>query len=464
MQAFDRHARHHRTGVLQLAAVSGFIDAVHAAQQQRQQHHAHQQRKQDHAGRDKYQLIARRKRLAGGQEQRDREHARQGNGAAHAGKGSDQQLAQRVVGELHRLLLQHALAETLHNPEPAEAHHHQRAVDQDNVGKQHPELDVGIGVGGVNRGADNVRQLQAEHQEHHAVEDELQHLPDAVGAQAHRQRRLTDNAGAGNGHARCDRRQNAGDAEMFGNQVGGERQQQQQHGLRRRIVAAPAAQQTQRFTIEPADRHARNQAADRDFEELDAGAAPGKHHGAHRHRNGELQRDQAGGVIHQRLALHNRHDFLRNASLADDAGERHGVRRRQHRRQREGGDQRNTRHHPVDEVADADHGNQHQHQRQADNFPAMVQELADRRLPAVGKQQRRNKQHQEEFRIEIDMQAERGPGEQRAGEDLHQRQRDLERQDARGHPGERHHQRHNENSEEDFHAFLRRIVKSEKML
>ncbi len=233
------------------------------------------------------------------------------------------------------------------------------------------------------------------------------------------------------------------------------RQQQQEHDLGRRIVAAPAAHHPQRFTVGPGDRHAGQQAADRHFEEFKGRAAHGEHHGAHRHRDGELERYQAGRVIHQRLALEHAHDRLGNPPFADDAGQRHGIGRRQHRRQREGRHQRNARHHGVDQITDADHGDQHQHQRQAENFTPVMQELARRRFPAVGEQQRRDEQHQEQFGIKVDVQPEMRPGQQGPDGDLHQRQRHLERQHARHHPGQGDHQDQNEDCKKDFHAFLR---------
>ena len=69
----------------------------------------------------------------------------------------------------------------------------------------------------------------------------------------------------------------------------------------------------------------------------------------------------------------------------------------------------------------------------------MMKKLVNRRFPAVGEQQRRNKQHQKQLRVKIDMQAESRPGKQRARGDLHQRQRDLKRDNTGGDAGERHH-------------------------
>lgn len=97
---------------------------------------------------------------------------------------------------------------------------------------------------------------------------------------------------------------------MFRDQVGGKRQQEQQNNLRRRLVAAPAAEEAHRTTIQPAHDKPGEDTADGDLEELDRGTADGKDHRAHRHGDGKLQRDQAGGIVHQRLALQNSHNFF----------------------------------------------------------------------------------------------------------------------------------------------------------
>lgn len=97
---------------------------------------------------------------------------------------------------------------------------------------------------------------------------------------------------------------------MFGNQIGGKRQQEQQDDLRGGLVTAPAAEEAHRAAIRPAHHKPGQHAANRHFQKLDGGAADGKDHGAHRHRDGKLERDQAGGVVHQRLTLQNTHDFF----------------------------------------------------------------------------------------------------------------------------------------------------------
>ncbi len=223
---------------------------------------------------------------------------------------------------------------------------------------------------------------------------------------------------------------------MFGDQIGGKRQQEQQDDLRGGLVTAPAAEEAHRAAIRPAHHKPGQHAANRHFQKLDGGAADGKDHRAHRHRDGKLERDQAGGVVHQRLTLQNTHDFFRYPPFPDDTRERHGIGRRQHGRQRERRDQRNARHNPVDQKADADHRYDHQRQRQAEDLAPVLNEFASWRFPAVGEQQRRDKQDQKQLWIKFNMQTKGRPRQKRANGDLHQWEWNLKGQYARHYPGE----------------------------
>ena len=241
------------------------IRRLNLLQQNRQQDHADKQREKNDARSQEHQLIARRERRAVRQQQRNGEHTRKGNRPAHAGERRHQQLARRVLAKRQRFFLQKTQAKALHDPQPQETHANQRPVDQNDIHEQHPGLDVRIFFGGGKRRLHNAGQLQTEHQEHHAVKHKLQHRPDAVGAQTHRQRRGAHHAGAGDGHPGGYSGQNAGEADMFGNQIRGERQQEQQNYLRSGLIAAPAAQQAQRAAIQPAYRDPGEQAANRHF-------------------------------------------------------------------------------------------------------------------------------------------------------------------------------------------------------
>ncbi len=85
---------------------------------------------------------------------------------------------------------------------------------------------------------------------------------------------------------------------MFGNQVRREGQQKQQDDLSRGFIATPAAQKTQRAAIQPTDYKTRQNTADSDLKKFQRRAADGKDHRPHRHRDGEFQRYQTGGVVH----------------------------------------------------------------------------------------------------------------------------------------------------------------------
>ena len=112
---------------------------------------------------------------------------------------------------------------------------------------------------------------------------------------------------------------------MFRNQVRRKRQQEQQDDLRCRLVTAPAAEEAQGAAVQPTDDKTSQDAANRHFEELKRCATNGEYHCAHRHGDGKLQRDQTGGVVHQRFALQDTHDFLRYTSLSHNAGKCDGI-------------------------------------------------------------------------------------------------------------------------------------------
>ena len=128
---------------------------------------------------------------------------------------------------------------------------------------------------------------------------------------------------------------------MFGNQI-------EANGSRNsRTICVAGSSPPQRLrkassghtTSSPQTRPARRQSPP---SELDGGAANGEDHGAHRHRDGKLERDRAGGVVHQRLTPQDAHDFFFRyppfptipESATASVGDRHG-RQRERRDQRE---------------------------------------------------------------------------------------------------------------------------------
>ena len=206
---------------------------------------------------------------------------------------------------------------------------------------------------------------------------------------------------------------------MFRNQVRRKRQQEQQDDLRCRLVTAPAAEEAQGAPVQPTDDKTSQDTANRHFEELKRCATNGKYHRPHRHGDGKLQRDQTGGVVHQRFALKDAHDFLRYAPLPHNAGKGNSIGWRKDGGQRKGWDKRYPRHQPVNHKSNADHRDQHQRQRKAEDLSPMLEKLTRWRLPAIGKEQRRDEQHQKQLRIEFHMQTKRRPRQQGADGDLH---------------------------------------------
>ncbi|CZY17649.1 Uncharacterised protein [Enterobacter cloacae] len=90
---------------------------------------------------------------------------------------------------------------------------------------------------------------------------------------------------------------------MFGNQIGGKRQQEQQYDLCCGFITAPATEEAQRAAIQPAHHEARQDTANSNLEEFQGRATHGKDHRPHCDGHGELQGNQTGGVVHQRLSL-----------------------------------------------------------------------------------------------------------------------------------------------------------------
>ena len=66
----------------------------------------------------------------------------------------------------------------------------------------------------------------------------------------------------------------------------------------------------------------------------------------------------------------------------------------------------------------------------------MLNEFASWRFPAVGEQQRRDKQDQKQLWIKFNMQTKGRPRQKRANGDLHQWKWNLKGQYARHYPGE----------------------------
>ncbi|SVJ73849.1 Uncharacterised protein [Klebsiella pneumoniae] len=420
LQGPDRRLRGLAPGLAPLALVGAIVARRQPAQQQRQADGRADQGNQDHAGGDEDDQVALREGAAIHQAHRYRQHRRQGHRTTHAAQCTEGgETAQGDAAQPGRAFAAPAIDAQRQLPvaiDPAVADQHQHGGDRRHVGQQQRGTPEQVAVV-VGHRLHDVRQLQAEQQEHHAVEGELQHRPDAAVEQARGSlpRQQVDPALH---HAGRHRRENPGDAQVFRHHVGGERQQQHQYHVGRRVVPAtgdhPGADAAQR----PAEEHPDGQAADRDQEEVEAGVHQREHAG-HRRGDGELECHQARGIVHQRLALQQVHQALGQPPLGDRR-DRQGVRGRQHGGEGEGSRQGNFRDQQVDEIAGADHGEEHQAERHHQDRPAHPPDFPLGNTPAVDEQQRRNEQEEEQLRVEGNVQSEGRQGQQGPGGDLDQ--------------------------------------------
>ncbi len=74
----------------------------------------------------------------------------------------------------------------------------------------------------------------------------------------------------------------------------------------------------------------------------------------------------------------------------------------------------------MDEIASADHGEEHQAERHHQDRPAHPPDFPLGNTPAVDEQQRRNEQEEEQLRVEGNVQSEGRQGQQGPGGDLDQ--------------------------------------------
>ncbi len=81
--------------------------------------------------------------------------------------------------------------------------------------------------------------------------------------------------------------------------------------------------------IEKDNNDAAQHPANRYLQKSQKGALQGKRHRAERDSDGEVEGNQPGGVVHQRLPFDHAHHGFGHASFTDNAGQRHGVRWRQ---------------------------------------------------------------------------------------------------------------------------------------
>ncbi len=199
--------------------------------------------------------------------------------------------------------------------------------------------------------------------------------------------------------------------------VGGE--DRQQHGDRH--VGLLADRRQEELGHHGADDHT----ADRRHDEVDRRVQQRE-----RPRGGRAERHaeagQPGGVVDQRLALH---------QPPDPFGHAHGAERRD-RRDRVGGCDHGAEHergrprHPVHQLVRGDRdearGGQHERQREEAERPALGPQLARRGVPAGAHQQRRHEHEQHHVRVQLHARDARHERQRRARQDEHDRIRDAQ--------------------------------------
>ena len=244
-------------------------------------------------------------------------------------------------------------------------------------------------------------------------------------------------------------RQDARGLEMLGAEIGDEGKQNGDQHLRLGRDAADAVQELQRLGGNEQRRYAGQDAHHDGIEKTQRGRGKGKAAGQCR-RDGKAEHDQARGIVEQQLALQNVHQPRRNDIPVDDRGDGHRIGRRQHCRESESNDQRNARHQPVQGIAEADDGEEDEADGQVEDRPAQCYQLTLGRAKSITEQQRRNEHQQEQFRIDLDMNAAHRPCECGAYGDLQDRQRHPHQPHQRAGNGDE--DEHDENEDGGLHG------------
>ncbi|MGY3330393.1 hypothetical protein ACVILI_003410 [Mesorhizobium sp. USDA 4775] len=179
---------------------------------------------------------------------------------------------------------------------------------------------------------------------------------------------------------------------MLGAEIGDEGQQNGDQHLRLGRHAAYAVQQLQRLGGDEQGRHAGEDTDRHGVDKTQRSGGKGKTAGQCR-RDGKAEHDQARRIVEQGLAFQNVHQPRRDDVPVDDRGDGHRIGRRQHGREREGNDQRNARHEPVQGIAETDNGEEDEADGKVEYRPAQCHQLALGRAESIAEEQRRN-EHQ----------------------------------------------------------------------
>ncbi|MNI13328.1 hypothetical protein D3C73_665460 [compost metagenome] len=170
--------------------------------------------------------------------------------------------------------------------------------------------------------------------------------------------------------------------------------------MERYVLHAQPAQPFDHTVFDERQHKAQYYTAQRNGDEAETGGLEGEHPGDHR-RCGELEGDQTGSIIDQRLPLQNLHRPVGNFDLLLQRTYSHSISRRQGSRQGKGRRQRNHRKQPVDEITHCADRYKYKPQRQQQNRLFQLPERFFVGKPAVIKQQRGDEQEQEELRVKL---------------------------------------------------------------
>ena len=398
----------------------GVFHRRNAAQQQRQHDAAQHQGEQNRPCGQKDEQIALGKDAAigqmGGNRQRSGQRHRTAN-ARHGGGQGEQSAGALDHAALAVRLVQRA-AHAQHQPGPAQRQ--QGARDGGHIAQQQPDIAVRCAA---QRLANDRGQLQPQQQKDGPVKSGLDHAPGAFGLQAFRDEVAAVQIGKIGSYTRSHGGQNTRHSYVFAHDIRRKGQQnQEQHHLRGGHIAHAAGDHVAPTAKAPAHQSAQPQAAHRHPGEILGGVFPAERTGGQRGGDSKFQCHQARGIVQQRLALQQVHGFAGHAQVARNGRDGHRIGGRDHGGQGKGHGQRNAGNQPVNEVAQAKYGDEHQAKGQQQNRLGQGKKFALGNAPAVGKQQRRNEQQQKQLGVKGNVQAILRPGNQRPQGNLNQRQ------------------------------------------
>jgi hypothetical protein len=350
----------------------------------------HEEGHGDHSKGQEDDDVAAGERSAIGQHQRNRKGRGQGDGAAHAGPtnhqsgGTTGRRGADTGGEAGKV---HA------GVDPDKTREHGGAGDGD---RQADELGGAVVAAdsGEERG-----ELQAEEDEGDAVEPVEQNAPDGEGGLAGFDVHVHGIAPA-RVEAGGDDGEHTGNAAGFGGEVGGKRCEEGERDLDVGFGRGEALQQIAEAADAVADGETDGEADDGDEGERGGGAAEGETAAGDDGGEGELERDEAGGVVHETLAVENRGEAGGDAEALGDGVDGDGVGGRDDGAEGEGHGERQARHEPVGDEADGERGENHEADGEGEDGAAGAGEFAERHKPAVGEEQGRQKAEKEEAGIE----------------------------------------------------------------